>query len=177
VPPAEPLPDTLEDAAPWTREERRAALAGFELLLQGGEGPQVSELARLWLERPPSENADYLRLLEHTPQLLASLEALRPEASSVVRRFVLLTSRGMREVLARATEQGVLTLASLEELRARFVRGGDTCDATRRNSSGLVKSRCVVPFVSGESSDTLLDPRLARSAARVSSGRCGCCHG
>jgi len=110
--------DTLEDAAPWTREERRAALAELEVLLQGGEGPQASELARRWLERTPSENTDYLRLLEQTPQLLANLEALRPEAAAVVRRFVLRTVHGMREVLAGATEQGLLRLTSIEELRA-----------------------------------------------------------
>jgi farnesyl-diphosphate farnesyltransferase len=110
--------DTLEDAAPWTREERRAALAELERLLQGGQGPQASELAHRWLEHHPSENADYLRLLEHTPRLLANLEALRPEAGSIVRHFVLRTVQGMREVLARATEEGLLTLASIEELRA-----------------------------------------------------------
>jgi farnesyl-diphosphate farnesyltransferase len=110
--------DTLEDAAPWTREERRTALGELELLLQGGPGAQALERSRGWLERRPSENADYLLLLEDTPRLLVSLDALRPEAGSLVRHFVLRTTRGMREVLAGATEQGLLTLGSLEELRA-----------------------------------------------------------
>jgi farnesyl-diphosphate farnesyltransferase len=110
--------DTLEDAAPWTREERRAALAEFELLLEKKEGALASALTQRWLERQPSGNAHYLRLLEHTPRLLANLEALRPEAASIVRDFVLRTVRGMREVLAGATEQGLLTLASIQELRA-----------------------------------------------------------
>jgi farnesyl-diphosphate farnesyltransferase len=110
--------DTLEDAAPWTREERRAALTEFERLLKREGNVQAEELARGWLERPPSENPHYLRLLEQTPQLLSSLEALRPEAAPIVRHFVLRTVQGMREVLAGATEQGVLKLASIEELRA-----------------------------------------------------------
>ncbi|HYI02893.1 squalene/phytoene synthase family protein [Hyalangium sp.] len=110
--------DTLEDAAPWTREERRTALSELELLLQGGAGAQALERSRGWLERRPSENADYLLLVEDTSRLLASLDALRPEAGAIVRHFVLRTTRGMREVLAGATEQGLLTLSSLEELRA-----------------------------------------------------------
>jgi len=140
--------DTLEDAATWTREERRAALAELELLLQEGEGPPASELARRWLERRPSENADYLRLLEHTPRLLANLEALRPGAASIVRHFVLRTIHGMREVLAGATEKGLLTLASLEDLRAY-------CYIV----AGLVGELLTELF--------LLDPRLMPSAPEL----------
>jgi farnesyl-diphosphate farnesyltransferase len=140
--------DTLEDAAPWLREERREALAELERLLQGGEGAPASELAWRWLERRPSENADYLRLLEHTPRLLANLAALRPEAASIVRHYVLRTVQGMREVLARATETGLLALASLEELRAY-------CYIV----AGLVGELLTELF--------LLDPRLAPSAPEL----------
>lgn len=110
--------DTLEDAAPWTRDERRAALGELEVLLEGGEGPPAHVLASRWLERRPSEDAGYLALLEQTPRLLASLDALRPAAGAVVRDFVLRTTRGMRRVLADATQLGLVTLHSLEELRA-----------------------------------------------------------
>ena len=111
------IADTLEDAAPWTRDERRAALEELERLLQKEQGLLASELARRWLKRRPSENAHYLRLLEQTPQLLVNLETLRPEAAAQIRRFVLLTVQGMRRVLAGATEQGKLQLGSIQELR------------------------------------------------------------
>lgn len=139
------IADTLEDAAPWTREERRSALEAFERLLLQEKGLRASELARRWLERPPSENAHYLKLLEQTPQLLVNLEALRPEATAIVRRFVLLTVQGMRRVLAGATEQGQLQLGSIQELR-------DYCYIV----AGLVGELLTELF--------LLDARLAPSA-------------
>ncbi|MDY7232226.1 squalene/phytoene synthase family protein [Hyalangium rubrum] len=140
--------DTLEDAATWTREQRRTALTEMEVLIEGGAGPGASELAHRWLALCPSEDAGYLQLLEHTPQLLASLEALRPEAGAILRQFVLRTVRGMREVLARATEQGLLTLGSLEELRAY-------CYVV----AGLVGELLTELF--------LLDERLTTSAPRL----------
>jgi farnesyl-diphosphate farnesyltransferase len=142
------IADTLEDAAPWTREERRAALEELERLLQKEPGLQASELARRWLERRPSENAHYLRLLEQTPQLLVNLEALRPEATAIIRRFVLLTVQGMRRVLAGATEQGKLQLGSIQELR-------DYCYIV----AGLVGELLTELF--------LLDSRLAPSAPQL----------
>ncbi|KFE63933.1 squalene/phytoene synthase family protein [Hyalangium minutum] len=140
--------DTLEDAAPWTREGRRAALEEFERLLQKEAGLEASERVRHWLERRPSENAHYLRLLEQTPQLLANLEALRPEATAIVRRFVLLTVQGMRRVLAGATEQGQLQLGSIQELR-------DYCYIV----AGLVGELLTELF--------LLDARLALFASEL----------
>lgn len=142
------IADTLEDAAPWTREERRAALHEFERLLLREEGLSASELARRWLERRPSENRHYLQLLEQTPQLLVNLESLRPEASALVRRFVLLTVQGMRRVLAGATEQGQLQLGSIQDLR-------DYCYIV----AGLVGEMLTELF--------LLDARLASAAPEL----------
>ena len=105
--------DTLEDAAPWTRDQRREALAAFESLLQETPGVDAGALSREWLERRPSENAGYLDLLARTPELLASLDALRPEAGAILRHFVLKTVQGMGQVLAGASEAGQLKLESL----------------------------------------------------------------
>jgi farnesyl-diphosphate farnesyltransferase len=109
--------DTLEDAAPWSREERREALAGFEALLQESPDVDAGALSRGWLARRPSEDAGYLDLLSRTPSLMASLDALRTEAGAILRHFVLKTVRGMRQVLEGASEGGRLELDSLQALR------------------------------------------------------------
>jgi farnesyl-diphosphate farnesyltransferase len=109
--------DTLEDAAPWTREERREALARFEALLEEAPDADAGALAREWLERRPTEDAGYLDLISRTPSLMASLDALRIEASAILRHFVLKTVRGMRQVLEGASEGGRLELGSLQALR------------------------------------------------------------
>ncbi|CAM4094491.1 squalene/phytoene synthase family protein [Corallococcus sp. ZKHCc1 1396] len=140
--------DTLEDAAPWSREERREALAGFEALLQEAPQVDVEALVRGWLARPPTDNAGYLDLLSRTPSLLASLDALRTEAGAILRHFVLKTVRGMREVLAGATPEGLVTLRSLQSLR-------DYCYIV----AGLVGELLTDLFV--------LDPRLAPYAPNL----------
>ncbi|RKG94549.1 hypothetical protein D7V97_38655 [Corallococcus sp. CA053C] len=109
--------DTLEDAASWPREARREALAGFEALLKEDPEADAEALSRDWRERRPSEDAGYLDLVARTPSLLASLDALRPEAGAILRHFVLKTVQGMREVLASATTEGQVTLDSLQSLR------------------------------------------------------------
>lgn len=134
--------DTLEDAAPWTREARREALAGFESLLLEAPEADAGAMSREWLSRRPSENEGYLDLLGRTPSLLASLDALRPEAGAILRHFVLKTVQGMRRVLAGATAGGQLTLDSLQSLR-------DYCYIV----AGLVGELLTELFV--------LDPRLA----------------
>ncbi|RKH21491.1 hypothetical protein D7X74_00930 [Corallococcus sp. CA047B] len=134
--------DTLEDAAPWSREERREALAGFEALLQEDPQADAEAMVQGWLSRRPTENAGYLELLKRTPALLASLDALRTEAGAILRHFVLKTVQGMREVLAGATTEGLLTLHSLQALR-------DYCYIV----AGLVGELLTDLFV--------LDPRLA----------------
>lgn len=134
--------DTLEDAAPWTRDQRREALAAFESLLQEAPGVDAGALSREWLARRPSENAGYLDLIARTPELLASLDALRPEAGAILRHFVLKTVQGMGQVLAGASEAGQLKLESLQSLR-------DYCYIV----AGLVGELLTELFV--------LDPRLA----------------
>ncbi|NOK23590.1 squalene/phytoene synthase family protein [Corallococcus carmarthensis] len=142
--------DTLEDAAPWTRDERRQALAAFESLLQETPGVDAGALSREWLSRPPSENAGYLDLLASTPTLLASLDAIRPEAGAILRHFVLKTVQGMGQVLAGASEGGLLQLGSLQSLR-------DYCYIV----AGLVGELLTELFV--------LDPRLAMYAPNLRS--------
>ena len=109
--------DTLEDAASWTREARREALAGFEALLKEDPTADAEALSRDWYERRPSEDAGYLDLIARTPSLLASLDALRLEAGAILRHFVLKTVQGMRQVLEGATAEGLLALDSLQALR------------------------------------------------------------
>ncbi|RKG63938.1 hypothetical protein D7W79_39705 [Corallococcus exercitus] len=142
--------DTLEDAAPWTRDERRQALAAFASLLQETPGVDAEALSREWLSRRPSENAGYLDLLASTPTLLASLDALRPEAGAILRHFVLKTVQGMGQVLAGASENGLLQLESLQSLR-------DYCYIV----AGLVGELLTDLFV--------LDPRLAPYAPNLRS--------
>ncbi|GMU08232.1 squalene/phytoene synthase family protein [Corallococcus caeni] len=142
--------DTLEDAAPWTRDERREALAAFASLLQETPGVDAEALSRQWLSRRPSENAGYLDLLASTPTLLASLDALRPEAGAILRHFVLKTVQGMGQVLAGASESGLLRLGSLQSLR-------DYCYIV----AGLVGELLTDLFV--------LDPRLAPYAPNLRS--------
>ncbi|RKH69693.1 squalene/phytoene synthase family protein [Corallococcus aberystwythensis] len=142
--------DTLEDAAPWTRDERRQALAAFETLLEEPPGADAEALSREWLTRPPSENAGYLDLLASTPTLLASLDALRPEAGAILRHFVRKTVQGMGQVLAGASEGGLLRLESLQALR-------DYCYIV----AGLVGELLTELFV--------LDPRLAPYAPNLRS--------
>jgi len=107
--------DTLEDAASWTVEERREALAELAHLLEGGEGAEVAERARAWLARDVSEHAGYCRLLAELPALFASVAALPPATAAVVRAHTRRTALGMRAMVEEASTGG---LASMEALRS-----------------------------------------------------------
>jgi farnesyl-diphosphate farnesyltransferase len=113
--------DTFEDAARWSADRRKAALAEFARLLENQDegGAQAAAQAAIsgWLRDPPIDHAGYLELLEATPRVLGWFRALRPAAAAELRRHVARSARGMSDVVDRTDEKGVLRLETLQDLR------------------------------------------------------------
>jgi len=112
------IADTFEDASVlWNQGEQRAALSDFVDLLRQPSMERASGLAESWCSHPPTEHAGYLELLEKTPQVLASFMALAPRAREVVGHHTIRTAEGMSSVVERTGSDGVLRLASVQDIR------------------------------------------------------------
>jgi len=118
------IADTFEDAAAWPRSQRSEALDAFlamlrdpDLLARGEVPPGVEATAREWRVAGPSDHAGYLDLVTETPQVLASLATLSPDARASVLHHAARTAEGMKGFVARSTAHGSLHLASLEDLQ------------------------------------------------------------
>lgn len=116
--------DTLEDAAVWPRAQRVEALDALITLLRDpglvarGEVPEGTEgLSRAWADAGPCAHEGYLRLLRDTPALLAETQAFSPATRAAVLRHATRTAEGMRGFVLRATEDGTLTLHTLQDLK------------------------------------------------------------
>jgi farnesyl-diphosphate farnesyltransferase len=118
------IADTLEDAAPWSGEQRAAGLRRFEALLReaGPTGGATPEGARRFADSvllaPPTEHAGYLSLLRATPGVFAALGALPAESRAAIVAHAARTASGMADLCARLPANGALALGSLPELGA-----------------------------------------------------------
>jgi farnesyl-diphosphate farnesyltransferase len=119
------IADTYEDAELLGRAARIAGLQSFEACFETPSPAQWSEFAQQSLRQPPSENADYNRLVAATPQVLCSLAACRHDAGEIVTRYATASIHGMIQSLQSGDTQGVLQFQSIDQLRryCYFVAG------------------------------------------------------
>lgn len=110
------IADTFEDAAEWERSLQLAALEGFVELLESPDLEQAHELGPRWARQIPIHHDGYLELLRETALVLQALLDLSPEARRIIVHHTQRTARGMAEFVDQ-TENGVLRLGSLQELR------------------------------------------------------------
>ena len=118
------ISDTFEDAAPWDRERRVAALFRFaDMVAAFVDGPtaaaedSVAAQVQSWLADPPTAHAGYLELLRATDEVLAAYAALDPAARSVIGVHVRRTTLGMAYFVKRADRSGEFRLHGITELR------------------------------------------------------------
>lgn len=111
------IADTLEDAERLSRDERVRELGRFIELLGEPTPENAKQAAAVWRKMPPSQNADYNRLLGEAPATIAALESLDPTAAEPLKRNVVRSALGMAETLRRASEQGAFNLTTFDELR------------------------------------------------------------
>ena len=114
------IADTLEDADLLPRDPRVEALGKFAALL-AAEHPSSSALQKFvaWCaSHPPTANADYACLLEHTPYVFVGLEECDDRAAAAIRRHLRSTTQRMASFVLRADEKGSLALTDLADLRA-----------------------------------------------------------
>lgn len=112
------IADTLEDADLWARPARVAALDAYDaLMLDPGEA-RCAELARAWLEHPPTSNAACLELLSAMPDVMREVGRLEPATQKILFKHARRTAEGMRATVASMDESGGLRLGSIAELQA-----------------------------------------------------------
>ena len=118
------ISDTFEDAAPWDRERRVAALFRFaDMVAAFVDGPtaaaedSVAAQVQSWLADPPTAHEGYLELLRATDEVLAAYAALDPAARSVIGVHVRRTTLGMAYFVKRADRSGEFRLHGITELR------------------------------------------------------------
>lgn len=114
------IADTLEDADLLPRDPRVEGLERFEALL-AEEHPSSSALQKFvaWCAaHPPTANAEYARLLEHTPYVFVGLEECDQRAAAAIRRHLRETTRRMASFVRRADAAGSLALTDLADLRS-----------------------------------------------------------
>ena len=109
--------DTLEDGELLTKAEKLESLAQLADTLGAIEHGQAWD-SQLPLNGPPTENVDYLDLLEQWPYVLQRAEQLEESA----RREILLSAQksilGMRQFILSGSVSGAARIASLDELRS-----------------------------------------------------------
>jgi farnesyl-diphosphate farnesyltransferase len=114
------IADTLEDAEPWTRAQRQAALAEFgELLAATQKDPNQASarsMSQRWLRANPTSHEGYRELLEAVPEVMAEVEKLEAGNRQIVLDHALRTAVGMSRVLDRADEKGWVRINSVPEL-------------------------------------------------------------
>ena len=118
------ISDTFEDAAPWDRERRVAALFRFaDMVTAFVDGPtaaaedSLAAQVQSWLADPPTAHEGYLELLRATDEVLAAYAALDPAARSVIGVHVRRTTLGMAYFVKRADRSGEFRLHGITELR------------------------------------------------------------
>jgi farnesyl-diphosphate farnesyltransferase len=112
--------DTLEDAEQWPRTQRMQALSDFCALLEQPSLERADALRRQWLEggTPPTQHENYLELIGALPLLIEEVQAMDRDVIAIVLVHVLKTSRGMREILGSAGDDGQVRLETLEDLKS-----------------------------------------------------------
>ncbi len=111
------IADTIEDADAWTAERRLEELRSFALLLRTGTTADQEAFRERLRRDPPTHHAGYRNLLEHTPEVIAALDALPAAPRGVIAHHTCLTIEGMAASIERIDRLGRLALRDLEELR------------------------------------------------------------
>jgi farnesyl-diphosphate farnesyltransferase len=112
------IADTFEDAELWPRATKLEALASFDRLLRQPAPDEARRDAERWLAEPPCANAGYLELLRETPAVLGAFWQLDEGPRQLIGEHTRRTVEGMARFVRRATAEGVLELADLDDLRA-----------------------------------------------------------
>jgi farnesyl-diphosphate farnesyltransferase len=112
------IADTLEDASLWPYAMRLEALEKLSRLLASPSAADAEALHLEWVARPPTAHAGYRELIEAMPELFREVDQLDPTPKRLVLEHVSRTVEGMRAVVLRASERGVLSLATIEELQS-----------------------------------------------------------
>jgi len=112
------IADTFEDAELWPRATKLEALASFDRLLRQPAPDEARRDAERWLAEPPCANAGYLELLRETPAVLGAFWQLDEGPRQLIGEHTRRTVEGMARFVRRATAEGALELADLDDLRA-----------------------------------------------------------
>ena len=112
------IADTFEDAELWPRARKLAALASFDRLLRQPAPDEARRDAEQWLAEPPCANAGYLELLRETPAVLGAFWQLDEGPRQLIGEHTRRTVEGMARFVRRATAEGELELADLDDLKA-----------------------------------------------------------
>jgi farnesyl-diphosphate farnesyltransferase len=112
------IADTFEDAELWPRATKLEALASFDRLLRQPAPDEARRDADRWLAEPPCANAGYLELLRETPAVLGAFWQLDEGPRQLIGEHTRRTVEGMARFVRRATAEGALELADLDDLRA-----------------------------------------------------------
>jgi farnesyl-diphosphate farnesyltransferase len=115
------IADTFEDATQsWSRDRQLRALADFGALLgRPHDGAPAAALAAGWLAPPaPTDHRGYQRLLAETPAVLGAFGALEERPRSIIAEHTRRTAEGMAGWVARSGPDGVLELATVDDLAA-----------------------------------------------------------
>jgi len=112
------IADTFEDAELWPRARKLEALARFDQLLRQPAPDEARRDAERWLAEPPCANAGYLELLRETPAVLGAFWLLDEGPRQLIGEHTRRTVEGMARFVRRATAEGALELADLDDLKA-----------------------------------------------------------
>ena len=133
------IADTIEDGEALSRAEKLAAFDHYhEILAFANRGAEVTP--ELNLPRPPTENRDYLELIEELPVVIAALQHFPSDAKQTILRSVSRSALGMRRFVESADQDGTVNLTSVSELH-------EYCYAV----AGLVGEMLTELFVQGAS--------------------------
>jgi farnesyl-diphosphate farnesyltransferase len=110
--------DTFEDATLWKPARRALALDVFARLMEGERTADPWALAHEWLVEPPLEHEGYLELLRATPEVLEWHRGLAVAPRAHLARHVARSAREMIKVMERVGGDGLLSLVTLQDLRA-----------------------------------------------------------
>ncbi len=110
------IADTIEDGVFLDRTEKLAALDSFDRLLCAAADMHPKDV-RLDLPRPPSDNPDYLTLLDELPLVTNSVMAFGPEIRDAILRGTRTSIAGMQRFIAAGTAEGAIRIRSLGDLR------------------------------------------------------------
>lgn len=112
------IADTFEDAELWPRARKLEALARFDRLLRQPAPDEARRDAERWLAEPPCANPGYLELLRETPAVLGAFWLLDDGPRQLIGEHTRRTVEGMARFVRRATADGALELADVDDLKA-----------------------------------------------------------